>query len=226
MAKKFFITGIDTDIGKTICTAILGKYLLSCGHNVITHKLVQTGCEGISEDIIAHRTLMGMDILDDDSTSKTCGYVFKKPCSPHLAAELEGAHLEPTHLKEQIDYLDEKYEYLLIEGAGGPMVPLNRDLLSIDFAIDSKLPVILVSNGRLGSINHTLCCLEILKNRGADLVSVFYNRYLETDEQIAEDTRSIIATSMNRDFPKASLIDIHSINDDFKYDFKSITDAL
>ncbi|MGL1931871.1 MAG: dethiobiotin synthase [Desulfotalea sp.] len=220
MAKKVFITGIDTDIGKTICTGILARYLLSIGEKVITYKPVQTGCEGLSEDIITHREIMGVG-LQADYNHKTCGYIFKKPCSPHLAAELAGTSIDLDYLAGQIDDLSEEYDWVLVEGAGGLMVPLTREKLSLDFAIDLELPIILVTSTKLGSINHTLSSLEVLKMRGANLLAVFYNRYGEWDEKVSCDSRRVIARYLQKLFPKTKIIDFNNINE--QYDFGEIT---
>ena len=84
-----FISGIDTDIGKTIATGLLAKALYQKGHKVITQKLVQTGCRDIAEDLITHRNIMGMPLQRIDKEGVTCPYVFSKPASPHLSSALE-----------------------------------------------------------------------------------------------------------------------------------------
>ena len=84
------ITGIDTGVGKTLITGLFARHLRAAGHSVITQKLVQTGCAGMSEDILLHRRLMGIDLTDADRQGITCPYVFALPASPHLAASAEG----------------------------------------------------------------------------------------------------------------------------------------
>lgn len=89
------VSGIDTDIGKSVATGLMARSLSLLGYSVITQKLVQTGCRGVAEDILRHRQLMGVDLLPEDQSGLTCPYVFSKPCSPHLAAELEGTVIDP-----------------------------------------------------------------------------------------------------------------------------------
>ena len=96
--KVFCITGIDTDIGKSVVTGLLGRYLLGRGVNAITQKVCQTGCKGISEDILLHRKIMGMALTDEDRQGLTCPYVFSEPCSPHLAGSLENTVIEPQRI--------------------------------------------------------------------------------------------------------------------------------
>ncbi|MCK5071639.1 MAG: dethiobiotin synthase, partial [Desulfocapsa sp.] len=95
MCPVICISGIDTDIGKTIATGLLAKALLSQGYSVITQKVAQTGCTGISEDILKHRELMDTGLYPEDTNGLTCPYVFSKPCSPHLAAELSQTQIDP-----------------------------------------------------------------------------------------------------------------------------------
>ena len=88
LAKVYCVTGIDTDIGKTIATGLLARSFRNHGIKAITQKIVQTGCVGLSEDIIRHRQLMEIEPVPADHRGLTCPYVFPVPCSPHLAAEL------------------------------------------------------------------------------------------------------------------------------------------
>ena len=94
--NTLFIGGIDTDIGKTYATGVLAKALYNRGLKVITQKLVQTGCEGIAEDIITHRDIMGMPLQALDKDGTTCPYVFSKPASPHLLYPLPTPELFQT----------------------------------------------------------------------------------------------------------------------------------
>ncbi len=92
--KKIFITGIDTDVGKTIVTGLLAAYLNQKGIYTITQKIVQTGCTEFSEDIRVHRQLMKLNLCNEDRSGLTCPYVFKYPASPNLAAKLENTKIE------------------------------------------------------------------------------------------------------------------------------------
>ncbi|MBL6957333.1 MAG: AAA family ATPase, partial [Chlorobium phaeobacteroides] len=79
------IAGIDTGIGKSVATGLLARSLLESGSRVITQKMVQTGCQDVSEDILLHREIMGVPLQDVDRDGTTCPYVFSYPASPHLA---------------------------------------------------------------------------------------------------------------------------------------------
>lgn len=85
-----FITGIDTNIGKTFATGMIACALAGKGKKVITQKMIQTGCAEVSEDIEMHRKIQGIPFTEEDKTGLTCPYIFTYPCSPHMAAEKDG----------------------------------------------------------------------------------------------------------------------------------------
>ncbi|MBU1193636.1 MAG: dethiobiotin synthase [Proteobacteria bacterium] len=188
MAVLVFITGIDTDIGKTIATGLMARFLSQKGYSVITQKMVQTGCQDMSDDILIHRRLAGCDLLEEDKTGLTCPYLFSHAASPHLAAQMEGKTIHPEVIFTASQKLAQKFPILLIEGAGGLFVPLNEKTMIIDYITQHSYPVILVSSSKLGSINHTLLSIEALKNRGLTLSGLVYNRYPETDPAITQDS--------------------------------------
>ena len=102
MHKHIFISGIDTDCGKTYVTGLLAKNLLNQGFKCITSKFVQTGCIGISEDILAHRKAMGIDLLPEDKDGTTCPFVYTFPASPHLSANIDQRPFEIESIKQAI----------------------------------------------------------------------------------------------------------------------------
>ncbi|MCU4156140.1 ATP-dependent dethiobiotin synthetase BioD [Carboxylicivirga sp. A043] len=199
----YFITAIDTDAGKTFVTGLLAKYLKDQQQEVITMKLSQTGCDTVSEDIEVHRRLMGLDLLPEDKQGLTCPYVFQFPASPHLAAEMEGTQIEKEQLDKAIVTIEQQYETVLLEGVGGLMVPINYELMLVDYIQKHNFPVILVTSGRLGSINHTLLTLEVMKNRNIPLYGVIYNHYPITAPEITEDSAGVLKRCLNSYFPNA-----------------------
>lgn len=190
--KTYFITGIDTDAGKSVATGMLAKYLRSKGVNVITQKLIQTGCVGVSEDIITHRKLMGIELQHVDVDFTTCPQVFTYPCSPHLAAEIDSREIDFDAIKASTQKLESMYEKVLLEGAGGLMVPITRSYYTIDYIADNQLPVILVTSSKLGSINHTLLSLEALFARNIEVAGIIYNKYPAGSPQITADSIRVV----------------------------------
>jgi dethiobiotin synthetase len=196
-----FITGIDTNAGKSIATGYLYNRFLRSGKSVITQKLIQTGCENISEDIETHRKIANIPFTEDDKTGLTCPYVFTYPCSPHLAAEINKINIDFNYITGCTKELSARYDMVLLEGAGGLMVPLTREVLTIDYIKEQRYPVVLVTSGKLGSLNHTLLSLEALKNRGMELHSVLYNQYPSSDKLIEEDSLFFIKEYCKKYFP-------------------------
>ncbi|HOJ50183.1 MAG TPA: dethiobiotin synthase [Spirochaetota bacterium] len=191
---KIFITGIDTGVGKTFFTGLLGKEIMKY-KRVITFKFIQTGNkDNISEDIITHRKIMGIDTLKEDIEGLTCPYVFKFPSSPHLAARLENNVIDTFIVEKNIDILLKNYDYVLIEGAGGVYVPIRENFFTIEWIKKEKLPVIIVSNPRLGSINHTLLTFEALKTKNIKIIGIFYNRFFKENNEIENDTFNLFKT--------------------------------
>ncbi|WP_335855466.1 dethiobiotin synthase, partial [Acinetobacter baumannii] len=111
------------------------------------------------------------------------------PASPHLATRLDNREIDFQKIENATQTLAERFEIVLLEGAGGLMVPLTTSLLTIDYIAQHQFPVILVTSGRLGSINHTLLSLEALKSRGLKLKALVYNLKDESkDPLISQDT--------------------------------------
>ena len=209
-----FVSGIDTDIGKTYATGLLAKSLMQQGVNVITQKLVQTGISkqadgelGIADDILSHRQLMGMPLQPCDLDFTTCPYRYEKPASPHLSAALANQPLNINVITDATNVLQADYELVLLEGAGGLLVPINEQLLTLDYIAERGYPIVLVTSGRLGSINHTLLSLEAIKSRGLMIHSVIYNHIHDdaeqTDAEIANSTIDFLQAYLARYYPKA-----------------------
>ena len=188
LGKVIAIAGIDTGVGKTVATGLLARSLRETGRSIITQKLVETGGSGASADILRHREIMGMPLQDVDRDGTTCPYVFGYPASPHLAAAKEQRVVEAAVIDEATRRLQKKYDIVLLEGAGGLLVPLNRELLLADYLQERSYPLILVSSSRLGSINHTLLSIEACRKRELQLNGLLYNRTGGNDNVIADDT--------------------------------------
>lgn len=209
MSEIFFVSGIDTDAGKSYATGLLAKKLMQEGQKVATVKFIQTGCEDFSEDIATHRRIMGVE-LPEDKTGLTFPLLFSYPASAQLAARLDGKEIDLSKVDHALEELSKNYDIILVEGAGGLMVPITDDYFTIDYPHSRKLPVILVTNGILGSINHTVLSLEALKSRGMTLHSVLYNRHFDSDPVIAEDTFGFIERYLKKHWPGSPLIEIPS----------------
>lgn len=198
----YFISGIDTDAGKSYATGFLARELNRKGQRTITQKFIQTGNTGHSEDIDLHRRIMGIAPTDDDREGLTMPEIFSYPCSPHLAC-IDGRPIDFDKIERATEELSRRYDVVLLEGAGGLMVPLTDELLTIDYIAQKGYPLLFVTSGKLGSINHTLLSLEAIKNRGIKLDTVLYNLYPTVEDRtIQEDTQLFIQRYLKKDFPE------------------------
>ncbi|MCD7924673.1 MAG: dethiobiotin synthase [Bacteroides sp.] len=206
----FFVSGIDTNIGKSYATAYLARLWNEQGRRTITQKFIQTGNpEGYSEDIELHRRLMGMDYLPEDEQGLTKPEIFSYPASPHLAAQIDHRAIDFDKIKRATDTLSRGYDAVLVEGAGGLMVPLTEDFLTIDYVRQEGYPLVFVTSGRLGSVNHTLLSFEAIERRGIKLHTVMYNMFPEGEDKIIqEDTEGYIRRYIDKHFPGAEFVKV------------------
>lgn len=155
---EYVVSGIGTDVGKTVVSAILCEALYAN-----YWKPVQTGTRE-SSDALTVAEVIGEHRIFPNT------YAFQEPLSPHAAAEREGAEIETARLRIPVSQ-----QPLIIEGAGGVHVPLNWKQTLLDLMQVWDIPVIVVSRNYLGSINHTLLTLEVLQQRGIPIAGVVFN---------------------------------------------------
>lgn len=220
--KVLFISGIDTDIGKTVVTGALARFCMHKKIHVITQKLVQTGCTGLSEDIVCHRQMMDIGVLPEDRDGTTCSYVFKVPCSPHLAARLENTKIDCEVIRQATGALLQTFDLVLLEGAGGLSVPLTDDFSTLDYLEEQKYPLVLVSSARLGSINHTLNALELASRRHIPVAGIIYNRVEDCDSRITLESKAVFRRYLIHYGFRDCVIDFPVL--DLKSDAKRVVD--
>jgi dethiobiotin synthase len=166
--KGIFVTGTDTGIGKTIVSAALMNSFRE-KENVCYWKPIQTGTEedNDTETVRKLANCSGKEIHDK-------GFRLEKPLSPHLSARL--ANVEIT-IQKTLSFVENQSEnkFWIVEGAGGVLVPLNENELMIDLIKALNLPVVIVSRSGLGTINHTLLTIEVLRNKGLEILGVIMN---------------------------------------------------
>ncbi len=158
--KKIVVAGIGTDVGKTVISAILCEAL-----NADYWKPVQAGDLDNTDSMKIKRLI---------SNSKTIihpeSYRLKTPMSPHAAAKIDGIEIDQEKMS-----IPETKNDLVIELAGGLMVPLTKDFLNLDWIVKVGFPVVLVANYYLGSINHTLLSIEQLNTRNIPLIGLIFS---------------------------------------------------
>ncbi len=199
MHKGIFITGTDTGVGKTFVAAGLLKALRELGYAVCPLKPVETGCrvqngKFIPEDAVnlikASKVNEPIDIINP--------YRFRHPLAPSVAADLEKKLIKKKKIFSVYNYLLKKYDIIIVEGAGGIMVPLNKKYLFLHLIQDLCTPVIIVARSGLGTINHTLLTIEAAKNRGIDILGVIINHSTTIKEGLAEKSNPNIIESLGK----------------------------
>lgn len=180
----FWIAGTDTDVGKTFVTTYFMRYIQAKGKIVTPYKPVQTGIivensKQYYSDTTFYQSFSEENLVEEHLNS----YSFREPASPHYAAMLEGTVIEEETILQHINKLKSLYDYVICEGAGGLYVPLNeqKNYHFLDCIKQSQLPVILVARTKLGTINHTLLSIEILKMKGIPIAGVVFNAFEGTE---------------------------------------------
>jgi len=211
MRGAWFVSGIDTDAGKSYCTGWLATRLMASGVKTVTQKFVQTGNTGMSEDIELHRSIMGTGLLEVDTDHTTAPLIYTHPCSPQLAARLDNRDIPLEVIDRSTSRLLTMFQTVLVEGAGGLMVPLTDTFFTIDYMASRRLPLVFVVHGALGSINHAILSFEAIKSRGIAMPIVLYNTHFDSDPLIADDTHGFLQRYLQRHFPETALIDVPTI---------------
>lgn len=183
---QVFVTGTDTDIGKTVVTAGLAAVMQSLGYKAGVYKPFQSGATTqngflVSPDLAYVKKL-------DLYVETSCTYLLKAPTAPYIAALAENMDMNLNAVKRDYEILKDKCEVTLVEGAGGLMVPATKDAFMADIAKMLDIPILIVARADLGTINHTLLTINEAKSRGLDIAGVVINRYPKGTNDIAVKT--------------------------------------
>mgnify|MGYP000010114266 FL=1 len=192
--KNIFITGTNTGVGKTVITGLLAKALLKRKKNIITQKWIQTG-NTIPEDIYTHLEIMNLTPNDiSDYATEMCPYIYTLPASPHLAAINENKPIQKHRILLAYHALSNIFDHVLVEGAGGFLVPYSESGTIGDIVEELKLDIILVVNNTLGCINHTLLSVNEIRSRGLNILGLIFNQSEnEPQSPILEDNPLIVS---------------------------------
>ncbi|MDF1613795.1 dethiobiotin synthase [Desulfurivibrio dismutans] len=216
LPRAIFVGATDTGVGKTLISGLLVDFLRRRGIDAGYQKWAATGCEEeLPEDLATVQALTGEpprpggadpdlhgitkvvpgpSILTGLDLELAVPYRFSLPASPHLAADQEGREIDPARLLSLFTEARAAHEVLVVEGVGGMLVPLTRQLLLIDLVAELKLPTLLVARSGLGTINHSLLTLEALRRRDIPVAGlVFSDEETSPPEVIVNDNRRTIA---------------------------------
>jgi dethiobiotin synthetase len=190
--NTLFVAGTDTGVGKTFFCALFLKFLHASGIAAGYQKWISTGDAEHPEDLDFCIKTAGPAVAADIELQVP--FRFTYPASPHLAAELEGQQVDDAVISSAFQTMATQYELLIVEGVGGLLVPLRRDLLLVDLLARLRPPVLLVARSGLGTLNHTLLSLEALRSRNIPIVGVVFSDGQEpADETLIADNMKTIA---------------------------------
>lgn len=179
-----FVTGTDTGIGKTVVSAAIASLARRSGADAVPMKPVQTGCRPAghgwdrSEDLnFCLKFLCGAPgiPIDEAEYKLMAPYCFETPCSPHLASRIDDQKISIAQIVSAFISLKDKHDIIIVEGAGGVLVPINEAETMLSLMISLALPVVVVARSGVGTINHTLLTLRELANAKLDVLGVIFN---------------------------------------------------
>ena len=197
MSRGIFVTGTDTEVGKTVIAAALAAALRSRGIDVGVMKPAESGCQ--TKNGVLH-PLDGAYLKSIAETPEPLEEIvpcrLHLPLAPAIAAREEGVDVDLDHIVRAFHRLCQNHDLMIVEGAGGLLVPLTEKFFMIDLAFQLSLPLLIVAPNILGVINHLLLSVEVLRSRGADVLGVILN---------SPHPRNHEAADTNPDFLRSAL---------------------
>ena len=192
--QGYFITGTNTNVGKTVVTACLANLLKNQGENVGVMKPIETGVDPECSSSANSDAKFLIEVTGvQDALEDVCPYRLKTPASPYQAAKIEGKELYLEKILERFRALQSKHSMMLVEGIGGLLVPITRRYNVTDLALQMNLPLIIVSRIQIGILNHTLLTINAARQHGLKVAGVILNPVHEGElDTIEEDQGSLI----------------------------------
>jgi len=204
MTKGFFITGTDTEVGKTWCTVGIMENLQQQGYSVVGMKPVASGCTETTDGLRNEDALMIQQQSSIPLDYKNINpYSFAPAIAPHIAAQQVNQPIELNTITDAFSRLKQQSDMVVVEGVGGWLVPLNDNETIVDLAQALELPVILIVGLRLGCINHALLTAESIRQSGCNLVGWIANTL---DEKMAEKEQTIDSIEKRIDAPLLGVV--------------------
>lgn len=179
--KGLFVTGTDTEVGKTHTSIVIAKHLAHMGKKVVPRKPAESGCDEVDGKLIPSDAMALKEAADyPGDLADVCPFRFKEYTSTRHAAAL-AKQAFTTQMLYEACLPKTECDFLLVEGAGGFYSPLSEDGLNADLAVKLDMPVLLVAPDKLGSINQVLLNAEAIQNSGLELKAVILNQLQKND---------------------------------------------
>ena len=191
MSKGYFITGTDTGVGKTLVAGGLAALHRSRGLNVGVMKPVATGCKRINNRLVSDDAVfLKLSAEVEDEYELINPVSLEQPLAPTVAARLSNTKIDTDKINTAYDTLCERHEYMIVEGIGGLLVPIDEYYFVVDMAEEMELPVIVVCRPTLGTINHTLLTVSYARQHGLDVKGIIVNESTENCDTIVKKTNT------------------------------------
>lgn len=188
MKPGIFITGTDTGVGKTVVAAGLALVLKARGLKVGVMKPVATGCFGAENRLVSSDAVYLMEASENEYPPLTSPSRYRNALAPNVAALLEKREVDLKQIRRAYRELQKHYDYLIVEGIGGLLVPFTKDYFVANLIREFELPVVIVARGGLGTINHTLLTIDAAVIRGFEVRGLIFNRIPMVNYSLAEIT--------------------------------------
>lgn len=202
MTRGLFISGTDTNVGKTYVAACLARELHAAGVAVGVYKPAASGCAFDGGRIVSSDAVALWEAAGRPGTlDAVCPQRFLAPLAPHLAARAEGRELDRQRLRDGLEFWRDRCELLIVEGAGGLLSPLGENEFVADLAVDFQFPMLIVADNKLGAINQTLQTVFVARHYrgGLPVMGVVLNEAIpDVGERAADQSRLSNAAEISR----------------------------
>ncbi|MBE7444164.1 MAG: dethiobiotin synthase [Planctomycetia bacterium] len=191
MGRGYFITGTDTGVGKTIVAGGLAALYKNKGLDVGVMKPIATGCKRINNTLISDDAIFlkrSAEVDDEYGIINPVG--LEQPLAPTVAARLSNTRIDLEKIRMGYASLCERHEYLIVEGIGGLLVPIDAYYFVVDLANEMELPLIIVCRPNLGTINHTLLTVSYAREHGLDVKGIIFNESVENCDDVVKKTNA------------------------------------
>ena len=220
MQQAYFVTGTDTNVGKTYISQALIRHFVNAGNKTVGMKPIASGCE-----ISRHGVWQGQLVNEDaqalyaaSNVKPALGlmnpYRFSPAIAPHIAAQQAGVQIDIAVISSAYQQLAAMADVVVVEGAGGFLVPINAQQTIADLAVELKLPLVLVVGMRLGCINHALLTVEAIKARGLKLAGWVAN---QIDPEMPMFEENLASLQQRIDAPCLSVVSWKGDAKDFSF---------
>ena len=198
MSKGFFITGTDTGVGKTVVAGALIAAIRAQGVNVCGMKPVETGCSRVGSNLYPPDGMfLKKAAAMEENIHQITPYCFETPVAPSLASEMESRTVRIDAIMEKFHSLLKTYHAVVVEGAGGILVPIRKDYFVLDLIRELGLPVIVVARPGLGTLNHSLLTVNYALREGVRVAGIVVNFTRRPEGTVAENTNPLLLRQLS-----------------------------